>query len=66
MFDRHLSKVRTDRTVLNVISQQPSLQPWQLGRIPSPAEGLDEQDAGIELPAPDIDIILFVAKSRRL
>jgi hypothetical protein len=39
---------------------------WQLADVPVTAESLDEQDAGVELSAPDIDVILFVAKSRRL
>src|SRR5271155_1646350 len=52
---------------LNAIScSNRSLQPWQLGRIPSTTDGFDEQDAGVELPAADIDVILFVAKSTRL
>jgi hypothetical protein len=38
----------------------------QFADIPVSAEGLDEQDAGVELSVPDIDVILFVAKSSRL
>ena len=36
-----------------------SLETWQLRNIPATAEGLDEQNAGVELSAPDIDVILF-------
>jgi hypothetical protein len=34
--------------------------------VPVPSESLDQQNAGVELSAPDIDVIPFVAKSRRL
>jgi hypothetical protein len=35
----------------------------QFADVPVSAEGLNEQNAGVELSAPDIDVILFVAKS---
>jgi hypothetical protein len=34
--------------------------------VPVPSEGLDQQNTRIELAPSDIDVILFVAKSRRL
>ena len=38
----------------------------QFDDVPVSTESLDEQNAGVELPAPDIDVILFVAESSRL
>ena len=38
----------------------------QLDDVPVSPEGLDEQDAGVELSATDIDVIPFVTKSSRL
>jgi hypothetical protein len=43
-----------------------SLDLRQFTDVPVSAECLDKQNAGIELSAPDIDVILFVAESRRL
>ena len=34
--------------------------------VPVPTKSLDQQNAGVELSAADIDVILFVAKSSRL
>src|ERR1700678_1513206 len=38
----------------------------QFAYVPLPTECLDQQNTGVELSAPDIDVILFVAKSSRL
>src|SRR5580704_7337641 len=42
------------------------LQPRQLRRIPSTADGLDQQDAGIHPPPLNIDIIALICQQHRL
>jgi hypothetical protein len=44
----------------------PRLDLRQFADVPVATESLDQQGAGVELSAPDIDVILFVAKSSRL
>ena len=45
---------------------EPNLQPRQLRRIPSAADGLDQQDAGIHSPPLNIDVIALICQQHRL
>src|SRR6202161_457227 len=42
------------------------LQLWQLLRIPAAAERFDQQDAGVELPTHEIDVVALVGKGHSL
>ena len=42
------------------------LEPWQLRRIPSTADGFDEKDAGIHASPLNVDVIALICQQHRL
>ena len=42
------------------------LEPWQLRRIPSTADGFDEKDAGIHPSPLNVDVIALICQQHRL
>ena len=59
-------RCRHDHSLFRPLRAASLLEPWQLRRIPSTADGFDEKDAGVHASPLNVDVISLICQQHRL